>query len=111
MILNHWITKDYFDQIVNVNFVEPDIEYFNWLLHVTDKKTLRYLMTAEMHNGSIFQTEHYKLVFHAGNTLELIFPARSNISEYLPTDFFQKVIEEYLEELQKMEDYLNGCSF
>jgi len=115
MILNHWITKDYFDRVVNVNFVEPDLKRFNWLLQVTDKDTLRHLMTVEMPEGWVFRAGIYtieKIANRPGvrDHLRVVFRHDIHNDMRLMEDFFRQVIGEYLEEWQKMDDYLNGRS-
>ena len=105
MVLNHWITKDYYDRVVNVNFAEPDFECINVLLHLADKEALRHLMTAEIVEGWAFQTELYKASYRRSGVLALFVPTYKSYTVYVPTDYFQKIIGEYLEEVQKMDDY------
>ena len=105
MLLNHWIVKDYFTRNITMCFVEPDLKCIDTLLHVTDKETLRYLMTAEITDGWKFETEAYRLVYCRNGGMHIFIPAHKSYGEAVWVDFFQKVIGEYLEAVQKMEDH------
>ena len=111
MVLNHWITKDYYDRVVNVNFADPYLKRFNWILQVTDKDTLRHLMTVEMPEGWVFRAASiYSIEKIANRPLRIVFRHDIRNDMRIPEDFFRQVIGEYLEEWQEMDDYLNGRS-
>ena len=109
MVRNYWITKDYYDQIVNVNFAEPSLAWFNVALHLTGKEDLRYLVNAEIMMGWKFQAEQYTLECTGANKLKLTLSGH-HCCEYIYTDLFQQVAGEYLAELEKIEAYYRDRS-
>lgn len=103
MIRNYWITKDCFDRVVNIHFVEPTLNIVNTILHIASKEDLRCLLTMEAQTAWEFEREHYRIVVDGGRTE--LFMSGHSCPEYIYTDLFHQALRDYINELQKMEDY------
>lgn len=106
MIRNYWITKDYFDKNVNVNFVEPTLATYNVFLHMLNEDKLTEL-EAKLQEGNdfVFEDENYKLIVD-GNRTEL--QLMRNVGEYIYTDLLSEVLNAYNSEIKKMSEELDG---
>ena len=106
MIRNYWITKDCFDRIVNVNFVEPTLAIYNVFLHMLTETELTGLAN-KLAEGCDFtlQTERYRLIVEGNRTG--LFVAGDRCEEYIYTDLLAEVLTKYHAELAQMDAELN----
>jgi hypothetical protein len=106
MVRNYWITKDYYDKNVNVNFAEPTLYKYNIFLHMLTEEKLAELEAKLIEgNDFVLEDEMYKLVVKGNKTdLKLM----NDVSEYIYTDLISEVVTEYNSEVKKMNEELDG---
>ena len=106
MLLKHWIIRDEDNQTIRIRFQEPSYNHtFNTFLKFADKETLRYLRNAEMPVGWKFQAKYINIaISETGHRLDLRMKRFFPYTEYFYVEFFQQLIGEYLDELEKTGD-------
>ena len=104
MLLKHWVIRDDVNRKVHIQFQDPSLNHFNIFTRVADKQTLQYLRDVDMPGGWKFQAKYINIEVNNNGRLDLRMKRYLTCTEYYPVEFFQQLIGEYLEELEKMED-------